>query len=48
MIPIDAAGSTTLVSYTGNTYDGSFGGVLVGHLSGDIPNRGELSFATLP
>ncbi|HZC04563.1 MAG TPA: hypothetical protein VE338_02910 [Ktedonobacterales bacterium] len=45
---IASAPAGTLVSYSGSgSLDGP-GGELVGHLGGDVPNRGVLAFATLP
>jgi len=48
MLWINAASGGTLVSFEGGTSLDGMSGSIVGHLGGDIPNRGVLSFAQLP
>lgn len=48
LVAIGAPAPGTLVSYSGGSSMDGYGGSLVGHLGGDIPNRGALAIATLP
>lgn len=48
LIVLDTSPTGTLVSVSGGGSLDGVGGSIVGHLGGDIPNRGELAFATLP
>ncbi len=49
LMMISSAPNATLVSYEGgSSADGTPSGSIVGHMGGDVPNRGVLSFATLP
>lgn len=48
LVMLGAPASGTLVSYSGGGSMDGLGGSLVGHLGGDIPNRGALAIAILP
>ena len=49
LMMVSNAPSGTLVGYEGGgSTDGTPSGSIVGHMGGDVPNRGVLSFATLP
>ncbi|HEX8997805.1 MAG TPA: hypothetical protein VF812_17380 [Ktedonobacterales bacterium] len=48
LIFVDSAPAGTVVSYAGSGNVDGLGGSIVGQLGGDIPNRGVISFATLP
>lgn len=48
LVMLGAPPTGTLVSFSGGSTLDGLGGELVGHLGGDVPNRGALAFATLP
>lgn len=45
---ISSGAAGTLVGYSGGSSLDGYGGSLVGHLGGDVPNRGALAIARLP